>query len=730
MRRPPRETVALGAIALVSAALALYTSVELLPYHSLNHDEGVYLQQARLLLDGRLWFASEVPEAFRWWFFVEDGARLYPKYAPVPPGVFALAMALGEARLALAFVAFANVFLVGLLTAEAFDRRVGVVAGGVAAATPLFVVQSATFLPYATTTMFNLAFALGYVRSVRRDSLGYAAFAGVALGLAFFSRPYTAVLFALPFVLHAMYALLDAALEEKYDVLVRSFGRNALLAVLGLAGVATALYYNSLTTGDPFVFPYQAFAPLDGLGFGERRILSYDRVYTPALALEANGRVVFAYLTRWAFAPPVGPVVALLGLVLTVGPLADVVGPRAVARRADRVYNAYDETLRVTFAAVAVTVTAGNVLFWGNLNVLADLPDPNDGLIAVLGPFYHFDLLLPFSAFTAAGLVVSWRRLREAAEEGDLSTRDTRVALGVLLVAGLAVAGVTTVGALDDPVERHATYTDRYEQAYAPFQSRAGGDWERGPFGSDPAFEDALVFVPNPYGDWLGHPFQSLQNDGDLRGPVVYALDRGPDEDFAVLDAHPDRDLYRYTYRGPWTPDPRPDVVASIQRLQVQQGSSHAIRTTVGVVGEPSSVRLEVGDRAAVYDVTADPTGNLTVPWSVQPGAARVTGDGFVPRGDGRVGYDGAAEVSLAVTFVQEGGATVTYRQEATVRETTDGVALVWPPETRVCRLTPDCGTEATYLGDAGGEYLDGVSVRALTTSGEGNATSASVPTR
>jgi hypothetical protein len=710
MRRLPRETFVLAAVALVSATIALATSIELFPYHSLNHDEGVYLQQARLLLDGRLWFTAEVPEAVHWWFLVEDGPRLYPKYAPVPAGVFALGMALGEPRVALAAVTFLNVLLVGLLAGEAFDRWTGVVAGGSLAATPLFLVQSATFLPYATTTMFNLGFALGYVRAVRKDSLGYAALGGVSVGLAFFARPFTAVLFALPFILHACYALLDAALEEKYDVFGRSLLRNGLLGALGIAGVGTALYYNTLTTGSAFVFPYQAFAPMDGIGFGPREILSHDRVYTPALALEANGRVLYAYLTRWSFAPPVGALLALFGLLATVGPLANIVGPRAVARRADRVYDAYDEALRVTLAGVAVTVATGNVLFWGNLNVLADLSNPNDGLIAGLGPFYHFDLLLPFSVFTAAGVVVVWRHLRTAAVDGGLSVRDTRLALAVVLVAGFAVGGATTVGALDDPVRDHQAYTDRYQQAYAPFEERTGGNWLGGPFGTDPAFEDAVVFVPTPYGDWLGHPFQSLQTDGGLDGPVVYVLDRSADGDFQVLDAYPDREVYRYSYRGTWSPDPRPDILATIQPLRVHAGASHGIETTVGVVGRPSTVRLEADDRAAVYDVTGHTSGNLTVPWTVRPSEASVTGDRFTPRGDGRVTYKGGAELSLAVTFVQEGGATVTYRQTATVREGEGRVELVWPGEARVCRLTPDCGTKSTYLPGQG-EYLDGVVV-------------------
>jgi hypothetical protein len=67
--------------------------------------------------------------------------------------------------------------------------------------------------------------------------------------------------------------------------------------------------------------------------------------------------------------------------------------------------------------------------------------------------------------------------------------------------------------------------------------------------------------------------------------------------------------------------------------------------------------------------------------------------------------------VDLVVRFATVGGASVTYRQEATV-STADGDSLrvLWPPETRVCRLRPECGTEGTWVGPDG-EYLTGVSV-------------------
>jgi hypothetical protein len=93
-------------LAVLAGAVVFLVASELFPYHSSNHDEAVYLQQAELLLAGQLNLYPAVPDAVRPWFFVEDGDRLYPKYTPVPAAMFAAAKALtGEYRVALAGVA-------------------------------------------------------------------------------------------------------------------------------------------------------------------------------------------------------------------------------------------------------------------------------------------------------------------------------------------------------------------------------------------------------------------------------------------------------------------------------------------------------------------------------------------------------------------------------------------------------------------------------------------------
>ncbi|PSP97218.1 hypothetical protein BRC94_10665 [Halobacteriales archaeon QS_5_70_17] len=665
MRRRPDNRLAgrAGVLAVGAAATVavLLIGRELFPLLSVNHDEGVYLQHAAMLLKGNLRLTTDLPGAFRPWFFVEEGRRLYPKYTPVTAALFAPGVALGAPRVVPALVGGGIVVLIGLLAREAYRPPVGALAAATALATPFFLLIAPQFLSYAPATLLNLLFALGYVRAHRRlpaarASLAYAALAGGAIALAFFARPYTAVLFAAPFVGHAV-AVLAADLRSDPDPPARTAPRSpaaavtpravrlAVVAALGSTGVVAALAYNAVLTGDPLVFPYQAFAPLDGPGFGYRRLLDYERTYTPALALRATGHLLWELATRWTVAAPLGTLLAAVGLLTLRAGTGSGSDALAAADR-DRLP---DRTLRWLFAGVGASVVVGNIYFWGTLNVLGDLNDPADGFMGKFGPFYHFDLLLPLSVFGAAGLVLCWR------------------ALGARLAAEAAEA------------------TDHRQRALAPF---------------DREFDRALVFLPRVYGPWLNHPFQTLRNGGSLGGgDVLYAQTRGPAGDFAVIDAYPDRRLYRYTFRGEWEGPSR--VTPNLQRVRVREGRHHEVTTTVGAVGRLSTVRLATGEGGVT--VRPDEGGDaLTVAWSVN-GTHATLGDRAVPVGS-------VDEVVLTVTYLQSGGASVTYRQEVAVDARGDDVRIIWPGEVRVCRLTTDCGREGTYVPGAGG-YVDGIAV-------------------
>ena len=674
-----------------AGALVVAVSTQVFPHLSHNHDEAVYLQQAALLIDGGFQYhAGPIADAVRPWFFVQDGSRLFPKYAPVPAGMFAVGMALGAPRLSLGLIAAGNAALVYALARAAFDRRTATLAVVFLLASPLFLFTSAAFLPYAPTTFLNLLFAFAYVRAARRSSLRWAAVAGAAVGLAFFARPYTAVLFALPFVAHAGWSLL-AARDDR--IALRSIAlRQGTTALLGLAGVGLTLAYNWSITGDPFLFPYEAFAPLDGLGFGRRQLLGHELRYTPTLAVRATGNLLWILLTRWTAAGVLGTVAALVGIVATIR------GLRGTDWRPSTT-DLDDRTLRVLFLGVLASVTLGNVYFWGTVNVLGDPTDPTNGLIAFLGPFYHFDLLLPLSAFGAAGTLAMGRWISRRARRVDaLSTRQVRAVLLALLLVVSPVALAAEASVVRPPAERNLAYTDRYDRAYEPFEDRR--------------LENAVVFAPTTYGDWLAHPFQRFRNDPGLDGDVVYAIDRGG-RNFGVIDAYPNRTYYRYTYRGQWLDDSGPGITPAIQRLTVRRAPQLDVTTPVDVPADAITVvvrisngertaRYRIGDAAALNRLADRPNGSrLSVEWSLSPegvrleratvGAERVAGPPVVP-------IAGNETVAVSITLHSERGPTLTRRQEVSVRATDDRVAVLWPPRRTVCTLVRTCGHEGTVL--------------------------------
>lgn len=654
------RTLALG-LAALAAALAVSISHEVFPYHSLNHDEGVYLQQAAMLLEGKLSVSPPVPEAVRPWFFVTDGPRLYPKYAPVPAAMFAVGELVGGYRLALAGVAAGCVGLLYATAAEAFDRRTGLLAAALLVASPLFLVQSSVFLPYVPTLLLTLLFAWSYLRADRTGDRRFAALAGLAIGLAFFARPYTAVLFAAPFVLHALWTLRSL---ERGPVL-----RQGTTAVLGLAGVALTLGYNASMTGSPTTFPYQAFAPLDGPGFGYRRILGYDRVYSVPLALDVHARALVRYVTNWTPAGLLGTLAAAVGLGTLLRHLPDV-DPR-----------------KLPLAGLAVSVPLGQLYFWGTLNALGDLDRVGDGLLYFMGPYYHVGLLVPTAVFGAVGLLWLWNRLRSRAgalsDRTSLDHRQVR-ALGAVGLLVLAVpAGALAVGAVAAPLAANADVTDRYERAYDPFAGRS--------------LDGALVFLPGPYGDWLNHPFQALRNDPGLDEGPVYALENRP---FAVLDAVPNRPVYRYVFRGEWTPTEGEGVTGHLQRVRVAEGEAvHAdIRAGMPTYARGATVQLS-GTETASAALAADPAGPVDLNLTVSGATATVRSPALSEPVSVPVERRGPVELGV---FVDYGTVdSFSYRAELPV-DRRNGTVRALTPALDVCRQPRLCDGEAAYIPGSG----------------------------
>lgn len=580
--RTQGHRLVLAVLAAATFAASVLTSRWLFPLYTANRDDSVYVAMARLLERGHVTLPAAGQEFFRPWASGVVGDRLVLKYTPPWPAVLAAADALtGSTVVGLGLTAAATVVVVAVLAGEVFhDRATGVVAGVLLALSPLFLAQSATYLPYVFQLLLELGFAALLLIGVRRGSTVRVAASGAVLGVAAFARPFDAVLFAIPVVL---VVLVDAGRGSASGTAGHGWtwwGTGVRLALGAVPVLALSLLYNTLVMGSPFRLPFTVTGPQDAFGFGRRGVFpEWTIPFEPDDAV--TGLVTnLRWFPSWSF-----------GGILLIG-LA-VVGLLRSTGRA-----------RWALAGLALTFPLGYFAFWGPY-AIARLWQGVQGY----GPFYHLPALVPLVAFGAVPLVALWRSTASRA----------RV---LTAVAAAAMVALTAV-AVPDKVALNASIRDDFRAV-----QRFVGDQDLG----------AAVLVLPRRGD-LGFlsttPF--LENSPTLDQPVLYAEDRGA-EDFRLVDRYPGRALYRLSEDLP--PGRTTGGPLTLDRLRVTAGSAVVLRQRLtNPTDRPvAEAYLRIGetvwsqplDQASARGRTYDVTWTLTAPGSATssaPGAVALPAD-------------------------------------------------------------------------------------------------------
>ena len=359
----------MAALALAAAVWAVAASALFLPRLTDNGDEAVYLLQAESIRAGHLFPPAIQPAgAFLPWLSKPAGDHYVTKYTPVFPGFIAAShRVFGSDRAALALAAAGAVVACYHLAREVLRRRrEAVVAAAFLAGSPLFAIQSATYLSYLFNAALLMGFAAAFLAGLRRRARGLLGLAGFLLGLAVFARPFDAALFAAP--------LLAWWGWTGRNCVRRRIGEAVWVGLGSLLPMAAMVTYFRLATGSFLRPPFTFVGPSDTLGFGPKRMYAgmpwLD--YSPGRALVAFGRLT-VLSGFWGF-----------GGLLLIG-LA-VVGYRTVRGRNAR-----------WLALVAVSVPVGYLFFWGSFS------SSEWGGPWRFGPFYWLPVIVPGSILAAAG---------------------------------------------------------------------------------------------------------------------------------------------------------------------------------------------------------------------------------------------------------------------------------------------------------------------------------------
>jgi hypothetical protein len=444
-------------------------------------DDVARVFQARIFASGRLYVdAPPMPEAFHVANVVIADGRMYSKYEPGSALVYALWHTLSHVEWGANAALGATVtLLLYWIIKPLYEERIVRLAVLLLCFSPFFVFMISTFHSH-TATLFFLGIFVLMLRvawtSCRRWPL---AVAGLGLGLAGITRPYTAFLVGLPFGIW----LLAAPGRWPARIL------RLLLVGAGVAlPLSALLYYNDHLTGKAFRFPFLVSGPDQRIGFGHMGHTPWKGFRNTAVMLEVLNLNLFGWPASLMFA-----VVFVL-----------------ISRKQlwDRLFLAGAVSLIVGYAAY----------YWIDFS---------------FGPRFYFESLLFLVVLTARGVFELPSRVRRAMARPVSSSTLTAFVLWTLILS-FAFSAVVYLPLLVRKYHNH--YNHIVDTQVAQLAARDG-------------VTNALVLMRSVEGQNL-YASGFLANDLDFRGNVVYARDRGSEENQWLISAYPGRAVFLFTYEG------------------------------------------------------------------------------------------------------------------------------------------------------------------------------------
>jgi hypothetical protein len=224
------------AVGLAGAMLAVWT-LRAFPNSS---DEYDFLFQAQTFLAGRLWNpAPPVPELFAFFNLSVVDGKWVSLYPPGWPLLLGAAMALRlPAWLACPVVGAVLLFVLAILARRRDGPLGGVLALGLAALSPFFAFNAASYFTMVPAALAGLLFCWAALSFLDRPRLWVAAAAGLALGMLGLIRPFNVIIFALPF-----------AVEFLWRARLHHYRLAPVIVLAGLPLLAALLVYDLLATG-------------------------------------------------------------------------------------------------------------------------------------------------------------------------------------------------------------------------------------------------------------------------------------------------------------------------------------------------------------------------------------------------------------------------------------------------------------------------------------------------
>jgi 4-amino-4-deoxy-L-arabinose transferase-like glycosyltransferase len=221
----------------------------------LNHiphvqDSIAQLFHAKIFAMGKVTAPLPICKEFFDFMFIINDVRWYSQYPPGHSLLLMVGLLLKTPWLVGPVLSTLSLFIFYYLVKEVYgDNKTAYLCALLLLCSPFFLFMSASHMNHTSTLFCMLIFLYSYKRIFSSRSVTFALVAGLSLGYAITIRPLTAVAVGFPFTCNLLWHAYRKKELQTNKVIVFLVGVSLLISLL--------LAFNSLTTGNPFVFGYQ-----------------------------------------------------------------------------------------------------------------------------------------------------------------------------------------------------------------------------------------------------------------------------------------------------------------------------------------------------------------------------------------------------------------------------------------------------------------------------------------
>ena len=289
----------LPAAAFVIAIVIAFVFFQGIPHiqDSLN-----YLIMAENFAVGRL--HDKMPEHyefFQYAYMIPDGEKLFSIFLPGFSFLLVPFVIIGIPVIVNPLLTAANVFLTGKIAEKLFDRKIAVISMFFMLFSTFFIVMGGTWMAHPFCMTLTLTAVWSYLHMVENKSVRYPVILGISLGWLAWTRPQNTLFTGIPLILHYACVILK---KRDAKVFVEALKRGSFALLAFVPFLVSLLYYNSIYTGDPFIFKQDIFfnyseprnfchrfglgtgcprsnwieLPVEGLTFSHALLVSYRRL--------------------------------------------------------------------------------------------------------------------------------------------------------------------------------------------------------------------------------------------------------------------------------------------------------------------------------------------------------------------------------------------------------------------------------------------------------------------